>query len=183
MQRGGDRLRRGQRGDLVAGEILDERRSVFGALAMGKSRCRLDQIVVDLGAGERTGEAEATDGEIDQVRVDRAQRVVADADAFGHTRTEVLYEHVGVRRQFAHHVVTLCASEIDRDRALAPVGQLEHGGDAVAAGRDVSGQVARTRCFDLDHRRALVGEERRGHWTRQHRRQVDDANTAEWTIG
>ena len=60
--------------------------------------------------------------------------------------------------------------------------QLEHGRHTIASSRDLSCQVAGPRCFDLDHRRALVGEQRGGHWSGQHRRQIDDADAAEWSV-
>ncbi|CAM3199378.1 hypothetical protein CUTA107171_15395 [Cupriavidus taiwanensis] len=159
VQRRGCLLRRVQTGGQIDHEKGNAARLTAGIAV------QVHQAAVGLHGGidrgpvrQRPGMAVARDRDIDQRRVVRGQRLVADAHALGHTRAEVLDHHVGPLRQpddggaavgaarIQHHAL-LARVAGDRDRGLA-------GADAPHLPRPVS-----ARRLHLDHARPLLAQD------------------------
>ena len=74
----------------------------------------------------RSGRARAVlpvagDRAVDDLRVDLAQRLVADAEPVEHARAEGLEHDVGVAHQAQQHLAAGLRLEVEPDRALAAV--------------------------------------------------------------
>ena len=160
---GGHRLSGKDRRGLVGDDRADHARSAgLGVrLDVGEARQALDDRVVDALARIRPAFADAADRDIDQARMEGAQCWLAEAEALHRAGPEVLYQHVGACDQLAHDLCSLRPLEVERQRPLAPVRGDEQGREFPRGAYRlpaVAGNVATER-LDLDHLRALVGEE------------------------
>src|SRR5262249_55873638 len=131
----------------------------------------------------RTVLAEGRERGVDQPRIDRRQRVVAQAQRVERARPVVLHEHVGGGDELFEDVAIRLRLEVEGDRAL--VGSLrQEGGARVAAvgrlgGAGPAALVGLVGVLALDHVGAehskLIGCER----SRQHMRDVDHPDALE----
>ena len=180
QQRGADRLGAGVAGQLVGqdGAHQPRPRLVGAGLHGGQPAQALDQRVEHRLGGKRTVEAEAGDGDEDELRVQRAQRLGVEAEARDRAGTEVLDEHIGRGGEPLQRRDAAGRLQVEHDRALVAVVVQERGGEPAAPPRDMAGVVARRR-LDLDHVGALVGQDHGGQRSRDHRGEIDDPVSVE----
>ncbi len=128
-----------------------------------------DQIVT-AAACVGPGAAEPRDGAVDQPGVDRAQRVVVDAESGGGAGPVILHENVGRLHQPVDDLHAGRLLEIHGDPALAAVDRREGAAVAVLAGRAAPHVLAGGR-LHLDDVGPHVGQvhrtERGGHGLRE----------------
>ena len=181
-QRGGDRLRRRHGGQLVGQHGADEARALLVGAGLHRRQAGegLHDRIVDrlLRVGPLL--AEAVDRDVDDVGRHRADRRLVDAEPLDHAGPEVLHQHVGAGGQPLH--AARHPAGVFRSMATERLLRLRFRNEAekpflpVAVGARV---VALARLLDLDHVGALVGQDHGGPGPRQHRGQVDDANSFE----
>jgi hypothetical protein len=103
--------------------------------------------------------------------------------AIGDAGPESLEHHVGVRVELEHEVGRAVDGEVDREVALAGVGQrVQARVAAVALGSDLARQVA-VRWLELDHVGAEIREDAPAHGPGQDTCKIDDAPASEWRRG
>ena len=187
-------------GGVQAGEQIDDRHPDLHRLGARRAvrlagdghqpAHGLDHIVVARPVRVRPVLAEAGDGAIDQLRIDRRQRGVVEAVLLQPAGLEVLDHHVAGCSQTTHGLGAFRAGDVQLDRLLASVGAQEIGGvSRLAIGRGgegrppVAGVVARARPLDLDHLGAQVGQRLRRPGPGQHPRQVQHAHARQRTVG
>ncbi len=96
-------------------------------------------------------------------------------------RAEVLDEDIGVGHQTPYQLGALRPGEVQRDGGFRAVQRQKvvGGVETVQAAAEVTGAVAVPEPFDLDHRRAEVGELHRRERPGPGMRQVDDPDAVE----
>ena len=122
--------------------------------------------------------SETRNRRINDRRVERAHRLVAETHLGGSAGQEVLDDHIGARRQDQREIAALGFFQVDRDAALVPVHRREGRADAVLAA-DVAHVVASTRPLDLDHIRAEIGEQHSAIGSRDDARQIENLDSFE----
>ena len=123
--------------------------------------------------GVGAGLAEARDGAVDEPRVDGAHRVVADADPGRGSRLEVLDQHVSGGREPLEEGEVLGVLEVEGDGALVAVPEHERRALALDERRGAPHVVAGGGPLDLDHVRAVVGQDHRAPGAGQVGREVE----------
>ena len=141
-------------------------------LERGDARSRLDDAVVGGPVGVRPGRPESGHRHHDHVRIDPAEVLVGHAEALGDTGAEVLEDDVGTGGQFEHDGAAISGRDIDGGGPLGAVGHLVDARDPADGRPDVTQHVSRSRWFDLDHVRALLGEDSRRQRRSQRRCEV-----------
>jgi hypothetical protein len=127
----------------------------------------------------RPGAAERGDRTVDQPRIDRRQRLVAEAEALHGARAEVLDEDVGRPDERLDHVHRLGRLEIERHAALVAVEEQVGRGLAVLVRGPGAGLVARARVLDLDDVGPKIGEEGPAPGTGDDAGEIEDADAVE----
>src|SRR5207248_3080080 len=117
---------------------------------------------------QRARLAERGDARQDQARVERAQRLPAEAPLFQHARAKVLEHDVDPRNEAPHVLLSLRRAEIQRHQLLVPVVDSEPVGDAVLARAEAAEVVALARHLRLDDLGAELGHERAAERARDH---------------
>src|SRR5207245_1430764 len=123
-----------------------------------------DQVHAGL-LGERAARAEGGDRAVDEARVERSERLVAEAVALHDAGAEVLDQHVRRCHQPADQRGARLLADVDREPALVAVQALEV--EAADLGREAAGAVgvadavAAPRLLHLDDVGAQVAEPRR----------------------
>ena len=123
--------------------------------------------------------AVAGDRAVDEPRVLLAQALVSDAEAIEHPGPERFEQHVRARATSVSSTsLPLGGLEIDPDRALAAVQRQEQRAPGARLGALVIGRrpadiVPEPGVLDLDHVRAVVGEQQRAEPAGQEPRQVE----------
>ncbi len=115
--------------------------------------------------------------DINQLRVDRLERVVVDTQTRGDTGPVILQKHIGRAHEIEQHGLALRRFQIDGKAALVPVQRQKRHVDPLPfriARRLVALPLARGR-FDLDHIRAQITEALCGKWPRHRNRAVKDS--------
>src|SRR4051794_3601301 len=129
-----------------------------------------DPVVAGL-VGVWTLGAVAGSTDVDDVGVDLADVVDIDAELLARARQEAREEDVALCRDLEHDLAAGFGGEVDPDRALAPVGHLDHVVDAARTCGDQTGgdqaalRVAADGVLDLDDVGTPLGEDgaRRGY--------------------
>ena len=116
--------------------------------------------------------AVAGNAAVDEARVDRRHRLVADAEAVLHVGPIVLHQHVALRGELLQDRDAVGRLEVERHAALVAMHILEVAAFARPAG--ALAFVEAGRHLDLDHLRAPVGELAHAGRTGAHAREVDD---------
>src|ERR687888_327640 len=123
---------------------------------------------------------EPLDLDVDELRVDLLDLVVAEAEALDHAGRKVLDEDVPLLDQAPQHLLALGLAEVQRHGPLVRVQQQEVPG---VEARHVRGRVppllALARAFDLDHVRPQPGQALGARGASLELRQIDDADTFE----
>ncbi|MNR19231.1 hypothetical protein D3C85_1360110 [compost metagenome] len=122
----------------------------------------------------RTGLAVAGDGDVDQLRVDRLQRFIAQAQPIHHARAELLQDDVVVTHQLLDQLHRLRPFQVQGDAALVAVEVGVAGGLAAVVGRQDTHQVGTAGGFHPQHLGAHVGQQQRGERPRQQGGEVED---------
>ncbi len=161
------------------------RRADLGAAAVAE-RARQGQVV-DVVAGavaQGAGLAIAGQGTIDDGRVDRSQRLVANAQPVHDARPELLDDDVVAGgHQPAHGGVGLRLFQVEGHGALVAVEDAMPGGGVTIEGRQKADHVRPRGRLDADDIRAQVGQDHRGVGAGQERGEVEDFEGAEWGHG
>ncbi len=124
----------------------------------------------------RAGE-EALEGQVDDARVDSREHVVAEAEALDGAVGEVVDHHVRARDQAQEERPAVGrALQIDRDRALVAVEEVEVGR---GARRHAARLVAFARTLHLDHVGAQVGQQQPRRGPRDDVAELEDAHALE----
>ena len=149
-----------ERGDLVGQrDRRQQRRAVGLTVERGEARHRLGQRGEPRTMGVRPVLTEPGDPSDHQLRVGGEQDVGCEPEPFERSRPEVLDEDIGAGAQPAHHREVVRVLEVERDRSLVAVQQLEE--QRVAVGMKEThraGGVSAVGPFDLDHVGAEVCE-------------------------
>ena len=135
------------------------------------------------------GVSEGGERDVDDVRLDRAQLLVAQLPALHHPRSEVLDHHVRDRDQPLQQLAAARVAEVERDAALVdvllaePVAVIEVRLDVLGPARVRVAIVvvngARRRPLHLDHLGAERAEDARAPGARPHPAEIDDPNALE----
>ena len=148
---------------------------------------------VDVGARAGAPVSEAADAGVDDLRVARADGLVADAQAVHHTVAHVLDDGVSPLAQGQQNVPVRRFLQVQHDAPLVAVDAREvpaevHAGRLFRAGRRRVGHPGRRvaagvplRRLDLDDIRPEIGQQRRAVWAGKIHRAVDDRQVAQRT--
>ena len=179
-ERRGQGLGGGVRGQLVADELTHQLRVVgAGALGIAEAAVGLDHVVVDPLLSVGSFAPEAADREVDQGGIHGAEVFVPDAHAFDDPGAKVLEQHVRTAHELSQDLLSALVAQVEHERALAAVREVERAGHAAAVRSDVAKDVSETGCLDLDHLGPLICEDRRRKGAGEHGRDVDDANASQ----
>jgi hypothetical protein len=119
--------------------------------------------------------AVAADGAEDEARIDRGKRRVADAELVHDAGAETLDDDVRRQSQSAEHGDALGLLQVEAQRALVAVDELEEGAGFARPGAHRTGVVALAGVLDLDDVGAEVGEVLGGDGARQQPGEVEHA--------
>ncbi len=174
-----------------AGGVVDHRRAELHRMHVLRAGHRhdpgrgLDHVVIGGLVAARPLLAEGRERGVDQPRVDRGQRVIAQPQGIERAGPVILDEHIGGGDELLEDLAVFLLLEVERNRAL--VGGLRQEARAHVAAVEVlvgaggAALVGIVGMLDLDHVRAqhgeLVGRER----PRQHVRDVDHPDAFERT--
>src|SRR5260370_36306088 len=183
QQRRGDRLRRGDRGQLVGkdGPQQSGTRFVRAGLNRRQPGKALDHRVVSRLCRVWTLLAEAADRDIDDLRRDGADGPLPDPEALGDAGTKVLDKDIGASGKLQQGLAAALRFQVENDRALVAVVVEERGRKSAPAVGAAARRVAAIRRLHLDHIGALVGEDHRRERPRHIRGQIDDSIAMQWT--
>ena len=180
-QRGRDRAGGGKTGVVVAHTAALERRLTtgwcehVGEAAARPERGDVEAGLVDVVALESVGGHRA----VDQTGVAGGHRLGVEAHPLECARPHVRHEHVGLVDQAQRELTALVGTDVEHDRALAAVVELERrvrwqlGPEHLP---ELPARVTGGR-FDLDHVGAPVGEDHRRGRAGDPDPHLDDANT------
>ena len=179
------RARMGQRGERAAegedraGLVGD--RDDAGAQRLARRRIGLGDAAQSLrhrvGAGQmriRPVRPVARDRDVDQLRIDLAQFLIAEPVLLGRAGTEILAEDVGLGDQLAQDLAPLRRLQVQRDALHAAVVGLEIGARHPRQHGRAARIVADFRHLDLDHLGAEIGHQHVRHRAGLRRRAGDD---------
>jgi hypothetical protein len=121
---------------------------------------------------------EGRDRAIDDARIARADRIVAEAEACGDTGAKGLNQNIGVIAKTQQRVATCCILQVDHHALLAAVQVAEEGAGPRIHRRDVTSRIALPWRLDLDHLGAVIGERHGEEGSGQEPGQVDDLEAA-----
>jgi hypothetical protein len=125
----------------------------------------------------------ADEGDIDQLRIDGAQIVVAELQAPHRGRADVADDDVGVLAQPQQRVAPFRPLEVEHDRALVTVELQIDGAHPRIAHRLAAAHHVAVRRLDLDHVGAVVGQNLRRVRSHDDGREVDDAQALQGQHG
>ncbi len=128
--------------------------------------------------GMRPCLTEAGDRDVHHGRIDRAHRLVAQPELGRHPGQEVLHHDVRPLGQLEGDLGALGPLKVEGDAPLVPVDGGERRAHAVLAAENAQ-VVAERRPLDLDDVGAEVGEEGGAVRSRDHPREVEDADAFE----
>src|SRR5271168_116525 len=176
-----DRYGGSHRGDLVAENIFHGARPTLRALRSHHSRHPLDNRIVSGLVDRRPRESVAGNRAIDNFRIARRHRVVADAQPIDDSRTHVLHDDVRVLRHLEKHFGGAGLLEVEHHGALVaiPIEDADRHAAALPAG-----QRARYVAFgrlDLDYVRPEVAEHHGAERSRHHHAHIEYANSFQWS--
>jgi hypothetical protein len=117
---------------------------------------------------------ERGDRDVDEIGLDLAHARLVDTEPLDDAGAEVLHQHVRAPHQQLEELAAARVLQVQHDRALAAIARREHRRHPAARRPHVAPHVAEPGRFDLDHLRALIGEDHGGEWAGDVRGQVDD---------
>ena len=156
----GQRAKRTVRAGAEVAERYAGRNGSDGVLLAGETHDaahRLSDQIEAAAIAVRTGMPEPGDRAIDQTRVERMHRVIAEPETIERAGSEVLDEDVRRCRQRAHQCRALGALQVDRDRAFVAIDEVERP-ERTGFGFATGFAIER---LDLDHVGAEIGEQHR----------------------
>ena len=139
----------------------------------------LDHVVEGRPVGIRPVLTEAGGNAIDDFRIERCHRRIAQAQALDRRYTHVVHQHVDASQQALDRVQPGRCFEIDRQRAFVAVERQENRTHATVARDAVGAHQVAFQAFDLDHIGAKVAEDLRGQGPQHHRGQVEHAHAVQ----
>jgi hypothetical protein len=177
-QDGGRGVRGGQ--DVGGLEIGHARRRLVALLEVHEPRRGVDDVGERRPRAPRTGLAEARDRAVNDVRFQRADRLVIAPEPRDHARQEVLHDDVRDLGQIVDDGLPVGSRHVDAHAFLAGVHAGEVGALVAAPVLElkivVAHLVAAARTLDLDHAGAEVAEQARAVRPRQDAGQVQDGD-------
>ena len=111
--------------------------------------------------------------DIDDFRVDRRDRVVAQAQALDRRHAHVVHQHVGALYQLLHGLAAGIGLQVYRDRALVAVDRQEDRSHAGVQRHAVRSHQVAFQALDFDHVGAVVAQDLGRQRPQHHRGQVD----------
>ena len=125
--------------------------------------------------------AKGADRAIDDTRVARRDRVIADTEPRNDARTERLHDHIRLVRELQERRKIILVLEVERDGSFAPRDVAEPDRRSVGRARAhgahrLTDSILR---LDHDHIRAMIGHGHGQMRPRKELRQVEDANAGE----
>ncbi|MCY1202516.1 hypothetical protein D9M72_140060 [compost metagenome] len=158
---------------------VHDRQADAGGLAL-RVAVHAHQAAHGLGAGVVAGQtaqrsvgSEAADPAMDQGREFPAQGLVSQAPFFQRAGLEVLDQHVGVGQQAAQQLLARRPGQVQRHAFLVAVHADEVRGGVAQEGRPPAPRLVAAGRLDLEHVRAVVGQDLRAIRAAQHAGQVD----------
>ena len=136
----------------------------------------LDHVVERRPVGVRPILTEAGGHAVDDVRLDRGDRRIAQAQALDRLDAHVVHQHVDTGDQPEHGVAAGRALQVDRDRALVAVDREVDRTHAAVPRHAVGTYQVALQAFDLDHVGTVVAEDLGGQRAQHHRGEVQYAN-------
>ena len=133
--------------------------------------------------------AEAGDGAVDQLGIDRLQAFIVETVFLQTAQLEVLDQDIGLGDQLAHGLRPLRCREIDGDGTLAAVAGVVVGGGQVLAvlaldeGWSPLAGIITFGAFHLDDVGAEIGQHLPGPWTGEDAGEFDDTHAFQRGIG
>ena len=131
--------------------------------------------------GIRAIESKTGNRQIHDSRIARRKLLVAQADASRNTGSKILREHIRRICQSPHDVEARVGLDVDGDRSFVAIVVEKRRRKSAASRRHVPRVISAGRRFDLDNVGALIRQHHRCQRTRNHRRQIDDFVTAQWS--
>ena len=181
-QRGERALERHVGGDAVDQELPGGLRRVAGAAdRLERAAHRLQEQILPRPVRVRAVLPVPGHRDVDDVGVERAQRLVVHAEPLGDAGPVVLEEDVGRARQLPEDLAPFLRLEVDGEAALVAIEREEARVDAVprrAAARDVAMPLTGDG-LDLDDVRSQIAEPHRGQRARHRDRAVEHAHARE----
>ena len=107
---------------------------------------------------------------VDDTWIDRANRLVIQPKARHHTRSEVLYQHIGSGDKLMHSRQVCRVFQIRREALFIAIDRMKERAFAVQfklGDIKLSAEIATVRPLDLDHTRAQIGQAQCRRGTRQ----------------
>src|SRR5262249_25973208 len=129
-------------------------------------------------SGEGARLPESADRRVDDARICRVHRLIAQAEPRRHAGEEVLDEHVGAARKLEREPRALRLLEVHRDPALVAIDGGE-GGAHLPGPAQRAQIIAAPRPLELDDVRAEVAEECGAVRSRDDAGEIEDANALE----
>ena len=151
------------------------------ALDVGEAGDRLDDRVIDPLVGVGTGLAEAAHRDVDNVRPDLPDDVLAQAHPFDRARAVVLNQHIRRRHQLSDDLQPGRGLDVDTERSFRPVARQERPGHAAVLVTQLAQQIT---CgwLDLDDVGALVGEHHGGDRPGHDHGQIQHPDAGQWPL-
>ena len=156
------------------GDAGDRRPSVVAQGQAQHAGHGLQREIVRGAAGIGAVLAEGADRAIDDARVLRGDRLVADAEARGDTGAERFDQHVGFAGETEEIGPALLALEVEHDALLAAAHVAEEYRGARVGRQDVTAGIALAGRLDLDHLGAVIGQRGGEIRSRQEPGEIDD---------
>ena len=138
-----------------------------GGLIRHASRLGRDDVLVPGKVSQRSLLTKSSDGHVDQVGIDKTERLVGEIEAVDRRPPQVLDEHVRIPHQVAQPVTSRRRDEISFDCRLPPVPDHEA---SLTPGAPTS------RRLHLDHAGTVVGHHHAGHLAGHGVRHLDYPN-------
>jgi hypothetical protein len=180
QQRGQHRI--GQRQS--AGFVGKQCRRIVGQAGLvadqtGNTAGGLDHIVEGRLAGIGPRLTEAGRHAVNQIRLERRQRVIAQAESFDGIDPHVVNHDIDARQQAMNDLQTFRCLEINRERSFVAVDRQKDRAHAAILRDAISPHQIAGRRLDLDDVSAIVAEDLGGQRAENDRGEVEDAVTGE----
>ena len=148
-------------------------------LQRGKTRARLDDVVIGGLRSHRSRGAVAVGGEINEARIDLLELLVLDAEALGGRRPIVVHQHVSGLGELEQRLAPALLLEVEHDRTLGAIAaKIERGHAGMTRRSHLTRRIAFRR-LDLDHVGAEIAQLLRGPRPEHDRGAVDDTKSSQ----
>ena len=140
----------------------------------------LNNRVIGRCTAERSFGTESRDSHVDELGVDRLERIATQIQCVHGSRAKVMNDHIHLWNHVTNDRLTRLALKVNLDGFFTPITSREQRGDIAFARADVSHGVARIAGLYFDDSRALLGEHHACQRRRNHRRELEDGDAFQW---